>query len=832
MASEIGDLYVVLRAVTEPFKRSMKEASVQGEASTSSIGGAFKKLASIGMVAGGAAIAIGVASVKWAADFQTQMTRLFTAAGLTNGMLKQAGMTSGQLDDQVLKLGNQVGMTGQQMAEALYHPISAGLDLKSALQVVKYAAQEAQISGASLDDTTYSLSSVMKAFNLSAAQAGPTMASLNAIVGEGDMRFQDFNVSVKNWAPTAAQMGISINSMGAALGYLTDRGNSAEEASTRLTMGLSMMTTPSAKATKMLVALGVASTDVKASSSAMEAAMKKAGITQNQLAMDLKKPDGIYVALNDLRQSLNRAGVSGTEADSVLAKIFGGGRSDKAIMSLMQNLDGLKGKFDKVNADASMSKFGSEWAKAQQTFGVQLKQTEAALVNMGIKLGTVLMPYVQAFLGWVQKGVAWLSQHKGAVIALAGALGTALVAAIIAVGGAMATALGPELAIAAGVMAVGAALVYAYSHFRTFRTVVNEVGKFLGGAFKVAWQVAGAVIHWFSTTVLPFLKSAISAVFSWFDGHKGSFSGAWNSLVKTVHGLVVWLDKNVLSWIKARIADLTAWWHEHSQQIAQIWGVVWKIIETAFKVVWDGAIKPGLAILMAVWKVVWGVIKDTIKVVWAAISGVITFAMHLVMNTIGLVLDVITGKWGKVWGDLKKLVGQAFGDMLNLIGNVTAKFGTLLWDAGANIIKGLISGIKSMIGGIGNAMGDVGKTIRSFLPFSPAKQGPLSGSGSPDIAGAKIGQMVADGLTSSTRHVARAGHLLAGTAAMAISGSGGGFGMLAIGGGMAAANSGAGGQLPPIVVNVDGHQLFEILQAQALRNGRRNPTTGLVYKGR
>ncbi|NUR02553.1 MAG: phage tail tape measure protein, partial [Streptomyces sp.] len=348
MSSEVGDLYVTLRSVTAPFKRGMREAAAEGEASTTRIGGAFRKLAGIGMVAGGIAAGIGVISVKWAADFQAEMTKLYTNAGLSNEQLKKVHMTSAQLNDQILKLGTQVGFTGTQMAEALYHPISAGLDLKSALEVVKYSAQEAKISGASLEDTTYSLSSVMKAFNEPASAAKSTMASLNAIVGQGDMRFQDFNGSIKNWAPTAAQMGISINSMGSGLAYLTDRGNSAEVAATRLTMGISMMTTPSQKATKMLTGLGLASTDVKSSSAAMQKAMQAAGITQNKLAMDLKKPDGLYVALKDLKDGLHKAGVSGTEADSVLAKIFGGGRSDKAIMSLMQNLDGLKTKFEDI----------------------------------------------------------------------------------------------------------------------------------------------------------------------------------------------------------------------------------------------------------------------------------------------------------------------------------------------------------------------------------------------------------------------------------------------------------------------------------------------------
>lgn len=833
--SEIGDLWVTLRAVTDPFKRGMKEAAAEGEASTTRIGGAFKKLSQIGVVAGGAALAIGAVSVKWAADFQTQMTRLYTAAGLSNQQLKAVHMTSQQLNDAVLQLGTQVGYTGTQMAEALYHPISAGLDLKSALQVVKYAAEEARISGASLDDTTYSLSSVMKAFNLSASQAGPTMASLNAIVGEGDMRFQDFNASIKNWAPTAAQMGISINSMGAGLAYLTDRGNSAEVASTRLTMGLAMMTTPSAKATAMLKGLGLASTDVSASSAAMQTAMQKAGITQNQLALDLKKPDGLYVALKDLKDHLVAADVSGTEADSVLSKIFGGGRSDKAIMSLMQNLDGLKQKYDAIGHDSSMSHFQSAWEKTQQTFNARLKDTEAALVNLGIKLGTMLLPYVEKFLGWVRVGIDWLMQHKGAVLALAGALGTTLVAAIVGVGVAFFASFGWAEAIAAAVMAVGAAVVYAYNHFKIFHTIVNAVGSFIAGAFTLAWRAAATLIHWFATNVLPLLRAAIQAVFAWFERHKQIFITAWDALVKGVHRLVKWFDQNVLTWVRARIAELVTWWHSHSAEIKQAWDRVFKFLHVVAKVWWDGHLKPMLVAVAAFWKVTWGVIKDVLKIVWGAIGNVITIAMHTIMGVIAVILDVISGHWGKAWKDLKKMAKQQFEDAADGLKKLGSGFGNLLYDAGRNIVSGLISGIKSMIGGAGSAISDVVSYISGFLPHSPAKWGPLSGSGSPQLAGARIGGMLADGMRSSLPRVGMASNRLAGAAALAVGGGvGGPNGSLA---GLAVSGSGAvGGGAPAVVYNVTvqgsvirERELYELLQRQALRYGRRNPTTGLTY---
>lgn len=396
------------------FSAEMDKAKAQMSAVGTSGGAMMSKIGAGVALAG---IGIAAASVKMASDFQTQMTRLYTAAGAPEAAVKNA-------TGAVLALGNSVGYSGTQIAEALYHPVSAGLDLATSLQVVKYAAQEAQISGASLDDTTYSLSSVMKAFNQPASEAANTMAQLNAIVGQGDMHFQDFNVSIKNWAPTAAQMGISVTSMGAALAYLTDRGNSAEEASTRVTMGLTMMATPSKQAASLLEGLGVASSDVTASSDAMTTVLKKAGITQNQLAADLAKPDGIYVALTHLKTALEQAGVSGTEADSTLSKVFGGGRSDKAILSLMQNLDGLKTKFDDIQSAASPDKFASAWQQTQQTFAFQLKQVGAEVENLAIRFGTMLIPVIQDVAGF-------FARNQWAAEALAAAVGVVLVGALV-----------------------------------------------------------------------------------------------------------------------------------------------------------------------------------------------------------------------------------------------------------------------------------------------------------------------------------------------------------------------------------------------------------------
>lgn len=362
-------------------------------------------------------IGFGVAAVYGidkAMKFNAEVTRLYTAAGLTHAPFQQVSRD-------LLQIGTKTGYTGEQIAQAMYHPVSAGLSLSTSLGLVTQAANLANIHGANLEDTTYALSSVMKAYNQSTKDVVPTAALLNSVVGQGDMRFQDFNQSVKNWAPTGASMGISIQSMGAGLAYLTDRGNSAEVASTRMTMGLSMVTAGSKAANTYLRDLGLTTGTLDLKNKSLQQTMLKGGLTTNKFAADLKKPDGLYVALTDLQHAFDKAGLSKGQADQVMAKLFGGGRSDKAILSLMQNLDGVRQKYEDIGK--GVSSYGSSVAKEQATAQQKWKDFKAGMTNLATGFGGTLLPYFTSLAGQADKFLGFLQKSKGASDLLVGSAG-------------------------------------------------------------------------------------------------------------------------------------------------------------------------------------------------------------------------------------------------------------------------------------------------------------------------------------------------------------------------------------------------------------------------
>ncbi len=179
---------------------------------------------------------------------------------------------------------------------------------------------------------------------------------------------------------------------------------------------------------------------------------------------------------------------------------------------------------------------------------------------------------------------------------------------------------------------------------------------------------------------------------------------------------------------------------------------------------------------------VWGFIQDIIGTVagWIRdrIGDIVGFVVGLVVKfnelraRVGEVVGNVIGFFGDLGRGIGDKIGQAIGfvkeiprRILDALGNV----GRILFDAGKSIIQGLIDGIKNMIGGVGRAIGSVAQTVRDFLPFSPAKRGPLSGRGAPNYAGMAISTMVTEGILRGLPDVAGAAGRLASATSFSVS---------------------------------------------------------------
>jgi hypothetical protein len=98
----------------------------------------------------------------------------------------------------------------------------------------------------------------------------------------------------------------------------------------------------------------------------------------------------------------------------------------------------------------------------------------------------------------------------------------------------------------------------------------------------------------------------------------------------------------------------------------------------------------------------------------------------------------VSGTWNAIVAEVRAIPGR----ITSALGNLA----NLLYQAGRNLIQGLINGVRASIPSLGNIMSAVAQTVRNYWPFSPARVGPLSGSGDPLLAGQNVMKRFAAGM--------------------------------------------------------------------------------------
>jgi phage-related protein len=155
--------------------------------------------------------------------------------------------------------------------------------------------------------------------------------------------------------------------------------------------------------------------------------------------------------------------------------------------------------------------------------------------------------------------------------------------------------------------------------------------------------------------------------------------------------------------------------------------------------------EPLLGLLAPVLQLVGALLTPLIGLLLAIVTPVLDLAIGLIewlMPGIMLVVGGITALvgWlveGITWfvnlvtgaedagADLEAFLGGFEG----MVGDFFAGIGGWLVDSGEALIQGFIDGIMGMVDAVGDAVGGVMDFVGDFFPNSPAKRGPLSGSG-------------------------------------------------------------------------------------------------------
>jgi len=272
----------------------------------------------------------------------------------------------------------------------------------------------------------------------------------------------------------------------------------------------------------------------------------------------------------------------------------------------------------------------------------------------------------------------------------------------------------------------------------------------------------------------------------------------------------------------------------HFAAFRDFWKATWKLITDAADDAWKLIEKAFDAIVKAAEAVV-----NWVKGHWPLLLEILTGPIGIAVGIIVHYWKQISGGFSDAWSEVKSLAGDGLHFVASLPGKILAALGdvgSLLYNAGANIIKGLINGIESMFSAVTSTVSSLASEIGNFFPHSPAKKGPLSGSGSPQLSGRTIAKQLATGIVAGATDVTGAMAHLTGAASggLALRMAGGGAALVHGGGGSSSA-SGSGGTTVVNNINIAGSvlsekQLRDVVQKQMLQMGTRNSTTYQNYK--
>lgn len=248
--------------------------------------------------------------------------------------------------------------------------------------------------------------------------------------------------------------------------------------------------------------------------------------------------------------------------------------------------------------------------------------------------------------------------------------------------------------------------------------VIKTVATTIFGGLQSFWQKHGEQITEALVNVWNIIKNVLTAVWTIistiartiFNGLKAFWDTWGNTILTAISG--VWeVIKAVFSTAFNVIADLFA---VFAALFSGDWGALWENVKQLVSDIFGGIVNIVSTILSAVWNVIssifttiWNFISGVAQNIWSAITTAFTNILTGITTTVTNIKDAIVNGFTAAIDWIKSLPAQA-----------------IQW--GADIINGIVDGIKGAIGAVGDAVKGVADKIKSFLGFSEPDEGPLS----------------------------------------------------------------------------------------------------------
>ncbi|WP_168216312.1 phage tail tape measure protein [Halorussus halobius] len=735
-----------------------------------------------GFMAAGAATAAFGGSIALLVSQFGQLDREFqTIQTTSNATTEQME----EMRDSVKRVGVELPVTMAQGAQAMKALSFAGLDASESMNALAATSELAVASGMSASQSAKTVAQSLNAFNMEADQANAIVGAMGATFSSSATNIRSLSQALTEVQATASSAGISAAETVAAVGTLADSGLEASKAGTSLNAVLSRLTGNSSETQKALEKLGLStqaftdsSGDLKSMTSILGTLSSEmddvgsqaerialaqqlvgregarallplmedtdklqqklednlraeiqgaigdlaemneqelSGVSQ-ALGMDVSGQTGTKELITNLRE-LSKQGESTAEIASRLQ--VGLGLTDQAAQALASDIADTNQPVENIAEGIGGVTTAAELAEKQtQTLSGQIQQLRSTLQVLGYEIFQGTKPAVTAFVGALRTVADPISENetlaRGLGVGLVALTGAAAAATIAF--GAMYTEAKLAALAEAGLIAnttTGTAVMWAHSAAVTAASKAQWLMTASTGQL-IAATTAKTTALWASVSALG--ASAAASLSG--AGAMGVFSGAVGVATAAVGAL--W---TALGPIGLLAVGLTA-------IILGLAGVMKTDLfgagdKAAAALGWLG---DAAGTVMAIFGQLLGIGYELARILGTAlvkgITGAVTALTNpdLWVNAGRSIVDLITQGLAAL-GPAKYAI-PILGPLLLAKDILTDRRRWL--DAGQSLVETIVSGIKDKASAPVDAVKDIAGKVRNVLPFSDAKEGPLS----------------------------------------------------------------------------------------------------------
>ena len=637
MATQVASLYGLLALDDREFTRGLNNADKGMDTLANKIDRFGAQVSGVGVQL----TAITQPLRDFGKDAITSSLEFSKSMANTQSVLGLSSQEMAGLSDEIAMLGANSIFGSNAAAETFYDIAGGVVDASSRMAILQASMDTAEAGAADLGATTSALISVMNSYSYGADQATFASDVLTRTVGMGVGSMEEFASALPKATSLAASLDVSLENVAGSAAYMTTKGFTASESTTRLTAVMTALLKPNDK---------------------MKAALAAAGLESGSTAL---KMYGLAGTLGRLDRAM------GGSSDA-MSEALGSTEALQAAVILNQAefedfystfVDGINGSTDAAKAiqlDAPASKF------ALLNSQVELLRNEIgdALIPVLLRIGGVIMPIVQQLIAWINQNPE-LTSTIVMVLGAAAALGPVLVAIGTAISGvgSVVGALGAAFSfiISPIGLAIGAAAALAAAYLTNFggirdfidtqvRPRIEDFFGFLGQVWAQVQPALQQLYNWFVSEGLPAISTFVTGtVLPAIQDFFNFIGGVWAVVQPALEQIFTWFMTEGLPAIDTFITGTVQPNVEKFFNFIQgVWTLVqpglselgrWftetglPAIQTGLQAAMDNVITPFINLLKGIW--------DTIKPGFDALADGVSAVLGPILTVINDIINSI-----------------------------------------------------------------------------------------------------------------------------------------------------------------------------------------------